>query len=45
MASSDWVTGLPMAAPPDFMAEVRWRRGRDHGEGLGCWESAQESSV
>jgi hypothetical protein len=44
MAITGGVAGLPVAAPPDFTAEVRWRRGLYHGEGLGRWEKAQASS-
>jgi hypothetical protein len=44
MVSSSWVTGLPAAAPPDFVAEFCRRRGHGHDKGLGCWERAQASS-
>jgi hypothetical protein len=44
MASSGCVTGLPVAAPPDSAVEFHRRRGHDHNEGLGRWESAQASS-
>jgi hypothetical protein len=44
LASVGRVARLPMAAPPDFSAEVHRRRGHDHDEGLGYWEKARASS-
>jgi hypothetical protein len=44
MASVGGVARLPMAVAPDFVAKVRRRRGRGHGEGLERWERAQASS-
>jgi hypothetical protein len=33
MVSSGWVTGLPVAPPPDSMVEFRWKRGRGQARG------------
>jgi hypothetical protein len=43
MASSGWVAGLPVVAPPDSASEICRRRGRDHDKGLGNWEKAHAS--
>jgi hypothetical protein len=44
MASSSWVASLFAAAAPDSMEKFCRRRGNDHDEGLGHWETAQARS-
>jgi hypothetical protein len=42
--SLGWVAGLLAAAPPDTMVKFCWRRGHDHGEGLGHWRARGDTA-
>jgi hypothetical protein len=42
--SLGWVASLLATAPPDTMVKFCWRRGHDHGEGLGHWRARGDTA-